>query len=317
VNRNREIEEPRGALQTIDLAVVIPTLNEAASIGGVIDRIQTELKDYSAKIIVVDGHSMDSTRQIAAQRGADVIRQRRLGYGDALRTGFLFIAKNLNAKVVIMLDGDGTYDPADIPKVIRPILEDEADLVIGNRFAKPSSGEMTSTNRAGNRVISWLARKMLRLNISDTQCGLRAFDADLLDDLTLSNAGMPFALEMISDAWLCDARITQVDISYGPRQGKAKLRPFRDGFKIVATLIRLTRDTQPLVFFGGIALILAIFGLYFGIEVTLQWLRFSSISQIPTVILSALFLMGAIQFVTIGLMSDMLKAMRKSLAGKR
>jgi dolichol-phosphate mannosyltransferase len=260
--------------------------------------------------MVVDGQSSDGTGKIAQALGATVIRQRRSGYGDALRTGFHYVMKNRIAKTIVMMDGDSTYDAKDIPKLLRPILSDKADMVVGNRFPLMIAGVMTRKNRIGNRLISWVARKTLYLDVHDTQSGLRGFRTELLQCMPLSGEGMQFATEMIVEAVELKARVAEVNVSYRPRYGESKLSPIRDGFHILGTIIRLVRDSQPLLFFGGIAAISAGLGLLFGVDVMLEWFATGTVRKIPSLLIGSLLFVSAIQFFALGLVADMIKRMR-------
>jgi glycosyltransferase involved in cell wall biosynthesis len=240
---------------------VIPTLNEHEAVGKVLASVRNAMEGYEYRILIVDGHSTDGTDKIAREMGAAVIYQHGKGYGDALKTGFFYAKKQLNAQVIVMLDADLTYDPKDIPKLVAPILDDEADLVVGNRFARMQKGAMPFVNRIGNSVLSLVARFALRLNVYDTQSGMRALKSKLLDTMNLVAVGMPLAMEMLAEALSIKARICEVPVSYRSRVGKTKLNPIKDGGKIFGITVRLMFDTRPLLFFGSIGTILGVVGL--------------------------------------------------------
>ena len=294
------------------LVIVIPALNESKSIGYLLDEISGVFNGRDYSVVVVDGHSKDGTPEIARQRGAIVIDQRGVGYGDALLTGFLYAREKLDADLIAMMDADMTYAPKDVPVLMDQIVKGDADLVVGNRFKGMEKGAMPFVNRIGNRFLSWVARRFLKLRVHDTQCGLRVFKADLVDWLELTKEGMPFAIEMLAEAKFCGARISEAPVSYRPRMGTAKLSPLKDGLRIFGTILRLMRDTQPLLFFGGMAFLLGSIGIILGSVVTLEWFRTGSVGRVPTVILSVLLIIGAIQFFTLGLVADMIKGLRKN-----
>jgi len=294
----------------LDFVVVVPTLDEERSIAITIGELRAALEGYSFDILVVDGRSHDGTDQIASQKGVKVIYQRSRGYGDALRTGFLYVRRNMKARVIVMMDGDSTYDPNDVPKLVEPLLADRADMVIGNRFSKLEKGAMSITNRVGNRILSSLAKVALRLNISDTQCGLRAFRTELVDDMELGTDGMGFATEMIADARRVKARITEEPVAYRPRLGNTKLSPLKDGLRILGTIVRLIRDSEPLLFFGALGAVLGTIGLALGIQLTLEWLETKTIGRLPTVMLTVLLMVASTQLFSLGLVADMIKRTR-------
>lgn len=231
-------EDFRGLVEP-KVAIVIPTLNEARSIGRVLEEISEVFGDKRARVVVVDGRSTDGTDEIARKMGAEIIYQRNKGYGEALLAGFTYVRKRLDSDFVVMIDGDLTYDPKDIPRLLKPILKDEADLIVGNRFGGMQKGAMRSINNFGNRLLSWLARVALRFEVHDTQCGMRAFRSELVDCLNLEAEGMSLAIEMLSEAKFARARLSEVPITYRRRVGVTKLNPLKDGLKILGTIIWL------------------------------------------------------------------------------
>jgi dolichol-phosphate mannosyltransferase len=295
----------------VRIAVVIPTLNEAKSIGKVLDEVFNVLNGMDFEVLIVDGHSEDATVDIARSKGAKVIYQKNRGYGDALKTGFLHARNSLNADVIVMMDGDYTYDPKDIPKLIKPILAGQADMVLGNRFPKMEKGAMTLLNKIGNKILSWFARKTLKINVHDTQCGIRAFKTNLLDHMNLTCEGMPFATEMLAEARLAGAKMVETPVAYRPRIGDAKLNRIRDGLRILGTIVRLIRDTSPLLFFGVIGFVFMVAGVILGVDVTLEWIRTGTVRRIPTLLLTVLLIIGGIQFFAVGLLADMIKRFKR------
>ena len=251
-----------------DIAIVIPTLNEETGIAPTISAIKEAIgTKFSVKIVVVDGLSTDKTVEIARSMGAKVIRQRRRGYGDALQAGFYFVDTKLKTTVTVMIDADGTYEPKDIAKMADIIISGDADFVIGNRFANMGKDAMTRTNRIGNKVLSKIARRLLKIKVSDSQCGLRAFRSDLANIFYNSTLGMPFATEMLTATSMYHIRIKEIPTSYYKRMGDTKLNPIQDGTRILSTIVRLMRDTRPLSFFCSIGSVMLAIGTFFGFEV--------------------------------------------------
>lgn len=232
--REKQTQHPK----ELHIVIVIPALNEENGIGLVLDRVNKAMEPYSHRVLVVDGNSSDGTIRIAKDRGALVIFQSNKGYGEALRTGFTYACESLKADIVVMLDADGTYDPHDIPALLRCILENRSDMVVGNRLQQLTDGTMPFINVVGNRILSLTARIVLQLDVSDTQCGLRALHASLIRRVRIESDGMSFAIEMLARAKQAGARISEVPISYWPRYGNSKLNRFRDGFDILRTILR-------------------------------------------------------------------------------
>ena len=261
LNNSRKGTVIQVADRTSRIVIVIPTLNEAQGIRKVIAGVKDAMDSFNYQVLVVDGHSVDGTDKIAKNMGAVLIYQQGKGYGDALRTGFYFAKKRLNAKVIVMMDADATYPPRHIPEMVIPILKDQSDFVVGNRFAKMQKGAMPVVNRFGNRFLSLLAKFALGLNVYDTQCGMRAFKSRLLDDMQLVAVGMPLAMEMLAEALSAGARMHEVPISYKARVGETKLHPLRDGSRIIGITLRLMFDIKPLLFFGNLGIVIGMLGL--------------------------------------------------------
>jgi glycosyltransferase involved in cell wall biosynthesis len=285
------------------VAVIIPTINEPA-IEKVISDVQQTLAGYDVDVIVVD-KSDDDTPQRAARAGAKVITQSGAGYGDAYLQGFEHIE---DADVVVMLDGDDTYDASDIPKLLKPIEEGRADLAIGNRFANMEKGAMSTRNKYGNKLLTWLLNRLYRVHLRDTQSGFRAIRADKLNAFEFTSTGMPFASEMIIEAIKNRLRIMEVPTSYKKRVGEPKLKAYKDASLIIGLVIRLLRDYNPLTLFIPPGLILILAGVALGITVVLQWIHTGEITRLASTILAALLIMAGLQILFFGLLADVILA---------
>ena len=295
------------------ITVIIPALNEEETIGGVIRECREVLNGRAYEILVVDGHSSDDTVGISRREGARVIVQKGVGYGDALVCGFGYALRVLKPNIVVMMDADGTYSPRNINDLLKPILHDEADLVIGNRFASLEKGAMPFVNRMGNRLFSSLSEHLFKIPSLDTQSGFRAFKAEILSSMVFKNPGMPLASEMIVEAKNANYQISQVSITYRRRRGKSKLRPWRDGWFILGTMIRLYRDFSPLFFFGAIgSFFLAIAGILILYMLTTYFVAGIVPNFVFTVATAVMFVSGLIIMV-MGLLADMIKDMRERL----
>lgn len=256
------------------IVVVIPALNEEEGIGWVLDRTHEALSRLGVPyhIVVVDGGSRDRTVEIARSWGAEVVMQNGRGYGDAYIQGFRHAIERYKPEIIVMLDADGTYDPAEAPKLIKPIMRGEADMVVGNRFAGLQPGAMTTLNKVGNRILSWLARVMIGVNIKDTQSGYRAISRELLQTIPLAQKGMPFATELIVEAYAHGYTIKEEPITYKPRLGgQPKLSPLRDGYRILNIIIKFALQHNPVFFAFMMGALLLIPGLTLGIWVAYHY----------------------------------------------
>ncbi|MCW4034459.1 MAG: glycosyltransferase family 2 protein [Candidatus Bathyarchaeota archaeon] len=284
------------------IVIVFPTLNEASAMGEVLDRVKQAMVGYNCQVLVVDGHSVDGTDKIAADKGATVVYQKGKGYGNALKTGFVYARKQLGAKILVMLDADMTYDPKFIPKLVDPIISDKADMVVGNRFAGMKQGAMPFVNRIGNRMLSFVAKLALGLNIFDTQSGMRAFRSDFLDSMKLEAVGMPFAMEMLAEAHSAKARMCEVPVTYSARVGETKLNPIKDGGRILGVTVRLMFDIRPLLFFGSIGTVLGAVGLL------LHYLLMPS--EFVYIMFPFLFMFGGLSLSLIGFVMYLIQQIR-------
>jgi len=284
----------------MNISVVIPTMDEPA-IEGVLNDVFDALKQETVEVIVVD-KSQDETAQRASELGAKIIHQTGIGYGDAYITGFKHISKDVDT--VVILDGDYTYDPYDIPALLKPIRDDDAEFVIGSRFALMDKGAMSRRNALGNRMLTALVRILYHVPLTDSQSGMRAIRRSALDRLKLQSPNMPFATEMIIEARKEGLVIVEVPIRYRSRVGQAKLEPFRDALSIIFTTVRLVRDYNPVVLFLPIGLALLLIGIGYGTGIFIEYINTGVVTRFAGAILSVLLIMTGLQIVLFGLLAD-------------
>lgn len=283
-----------------DVCVLVPTLNEATTIGSVVSGLRA--KGYD-RILVMDGGSDDDTRRIADEHGAEVRIQDGSGKGQAVTEAVEYIEE----PYVLMLDGDGTYRPADADRVLEPLVTGEADHVIGNRFHDMEAGAMTSLNQVGNRIINWLFRFINRRDLNDILSGYRAFSRESFQELDLSAEGFGIEAEMTGSAVRHGHRIEEVPIIYQrrPEASETKLNPIRDGAVILTTLYLIARMNNPLVFFGSLGLLTGAFGVGLGLYVGYRWYFVGVTHEIMAVVSSFFVLFGFLLFM-FGILSDMI-----------
>jgi glycosyltransferase involved in cell wall biosynthesis len=281
------------------ISVVIPTMDEPA-IEGVLHDVFDALKQQTIEVIVVD-KSQDETALRASELGAKIVHQTGTGYGDAYITGFKHISKDTDT--VVILDGDYTYDPYDIPALLQPI-RDHADFVIGSRFALMDKGAMSRRNALGNRMLTALVRILYHVPLTDSQSGMRAIRRSALDRLKLQSPDMPFATEMIIEAQKEGLVMVEVPIRYRKRIGQAKLDPFRDALSILFTTVRLVRDYNPIVIFLPIGLALLLIGFGYGAGIFIEYINTGIVTRFAGAILSVLLILTGLQIVLFGLLAD-------------
>ncbi len=252
------------------VSVIIPTKDEEGSIGAVIQETNEALEGIDHEIIVVDA-SRDKTPIEAVRAGAKLVKQIGTGgVGEGLIQGFYWA----RGEYVVFFDGDGTYVPKDVHKVIEPLLNDKADLVNGNRFADMEKGAMAFRNRLGNLFLSWLGNMLFHTNIKDSQSGMKAFRRNLLLRVSLWERGFPICSEILAEASKLSLRITEVGISYKRRVGKTKLNPATAGPSIFIASLRMLRDYDPLFLFLEIGLLLEAAGFIIAWPAIIEYVQF-------------------------------------------
>jgi len=223
------------------IVAVVPALDEEANIGGVV----TGIARYVHQVVVVDNGSADRTAACAAEAGADVVIEPRRGYGRACLAG-IERARTLQADIVLFLDGDGSDDPADAPRVLQEVLVDRADITLGNRTRELTDrGAMTSVQRFGN----WFAPLLMRLAVGARYRDMPPFKAcsmRALDQLGLKDTGHGFTIELMMKAHRHRLRVEQVSVRCHARKaGVSKVSgnlrgATRAAFKITSSIARHT-----------------------------------------------------------------------------
>jgi glycosyltransferase involved in cell wall biosynthesis len=219
----------------LKVSVVVPAKNEEKAIGTAIQGIRAVMgKDV--EILVVDGASTDMTVENAKKADAEaiVIQQEGTGKGMAVLTAI----KHATGDIIAFIDSDLTYDPEDIPKVLEPILNGDADVVLGSRLSgKAEKGAFALINLVGNHIYSFLASLRCGMWITDSLTGLRAYRREDLAKIKLTSSGFEVETELNIKCAKQGLRTVEVPISYRKRIGGTKLRAFRDGLRILRKII--------------------------------------------------------------------------------
>lgn len=283
------------------LSVVIPTKNERDAISDVIAATKKALDGYSYEIVVVD-KSSDDTATLGAQSGAQMIRQtHRGGVGAAFRDGF----SHARGDVIVTMDGDGSYDPADIPRVVEPILNGVADFVNGNRLTEErEKGSITTLNLIGNRALTLIGNVCFRSNVRDSQSGMKAVRRDFLERMSLFEVGFSTVSELIGEAVRARGRIIEVPITYSTRKGRTKLSPAIDGIRIFLATVLLMRDYNPLLLFGGFGLFLAFMGALNSLPVVAEFFAKGTFNLGRTTLLTSVLTISGFSSILAGLILD-------------
>lgn len=302
------------------LIVILPALDESATIGVVIDRIPRHIAGIgSVEVLVVDDGSQDETAALARQAGADVIRHaRNQGVGVAFATG-LDGALERGADLIVNMDADGQFRPEDIPLLIRPILEQGYGFVTCTRFADPQHPpEMPRIKRWGNQLmcclVSWITGGP---RFSDVSCGFRAYSRDTALKLNLYGS-FTYTQETFID--LANKRISMTEVPLrvrGEREfGTSRVANnlLRYAFHTSIILLRALRDWKPLFFFGSIAGLFICLGVMQLVFVSTWWLTTGRTSPWTSLItLGGIALVMGIAFLVLALIADQIGRSRKIL----
>jgi len=265
------------------IAVVIPCYNEEKTIGQVVRQFAAALPD--ALIVVGDNHSHDHTAQVAREAGAQVVSENRQGKGNMLRTLF----KAVDADCYLMVDGDATYPPERARVLCDKVLNEGADMVIGDRL----SSTYFSVNRRrfhnfGNRLMRGLINWMCRSDVQDILTGYRALSRRFVKNFPLRSQGFEVETEMTVHALEHSFKVDSMPVDYQerPAGSQSKLSTYGDGYRAIKTAVALFSEHRPLRFFSIIAALLLIVSLVLFIPVLIEYFQTGLVPRFPTLIVS-------------------------------
>ncbi|MBP3217414.1 MAG: glycosyltransferase [Lachnospiraceae bacterium] len=286
------------------IAVLIPCYNEEQTIEKVVRDARAALPE--ATIYVYDNNSTDRTAQLAAAAGAIVRRERQQGKGHVIRRMF----REIDADCYLMTDGDDTYPMEAAPEMVRRVLEEQADMVVGDRL---SSTYFTENKRrfhnAGNTVVRATINRLFDSNIRDIMTGMRALSYDFVKTFPVLSGGFEIETEMTIHAVYNHLQIDNVIIEYRdrPSGSASKLRTFTDGFRVLGKIIELYRDYRPFRFFGTLAVLLAVVSILFFVPVWREYLRTGLVERFPTLIVCGFTMLAATESLFAGMILESLE----------
>jgi Glycosyl transferase family 2 len=233
------------------VVLLIPCFNEEQTIGKVVDDFRNQLGQVD--IVVIDNCCTDATAAVAMAHGAMVIREPRKGKGFAVET----MLDRVDADIYVMVDGDDTYEPAAVHRLIGPLLADEADMTVGSRLSSHEPASFRRFHVLGNNLVRRLVNWVGRAQLSDIMSGYRAMTRRAALRLPVVSSGFEIETEVTLQMLYYGMRIIEVPVAYGerPMGSVSKLRTFRDGFLVLWKIFTLFRAFKPLTFFGGLGLL--------------------------------------------------------------
>ena len=278
------------------IAVLIPCYNEAKTIKKVVEDYKKALPE--ATIYVYDNNSTDKTDVIAKKAGATVCYEYRQGKGNVIRSMFL----DIEADCYLMVDGDDTYPSENAREMCNLVLEGKADMVIGDRLSSTYFKEnKRAFHNSGNKIVRWLINHLFDNKIKDIMTGYRAFSYDFVKGFPVLSKGFEIETEMTIFAVDKNYKIKEIPVNYRDRPlgSVSKLNTYKDGMKVLKTIVSLFKDYKPFLFFSYLALLFVIIATILVVPVLIDYFTTGLVLRFPTLIVSGfIYLFASLLFIT-------------------
>ena len=290
----------------MEVAILIPCHNEEAAIGDVVRDFAAALPQST--IYVYDNNSTDRTCQLARDAGAVVRRESRQGKGHVVCRMFA----DVEADVYVLVDGDGTYDAASAPRMIELLRAEQLDMVTAVRVTS-SRDAFRSGHRFGNRLLTSLVASLFENRFSDILSGYRIFSRRLVKSFPALVSGFEIETAVTVHALELQMPVAEVETPYKDRpEGSAsKLRTYRDGFRILWTILRLLIEVRPLYFLGSLSFLFVLASLSLAYPIFTTYLVTGLVPRLPTAVLAASLMVLAFLCLTSGFILDMVTIGRR------
>lgn len=286
------------------IAVLIPCYNEEKTVEKVVSDFKRVLPE--AVVYVYNNNSTDRTAELAQKAGAVVRNEYMQGKGNVIRRMF----REIDAQCYIMADGDDTYPAEDAPEMARLVLEQQADMVVGDRLSSTYFTENTRPfHNLGNRLVRGSIQLLFRNNIKDIMTGYRAFSYEFVKTFPVISKGFEIETEMSIHAVNANMHLENVIIGYRdrPEGSVSKLNTYSDGFKVLRTIARLYRVYKPLGFFGLIAAFLFLLAVLFFVPVLNTYAQTGLVPNFPTLIVCGFTVLASLQSLFSGLILETIR----------
>lgn len=290
------------------VAVLIPCYNEELTIAKVVKDCKKYLPE--AEIVVCDNNSTDKTAETAKKAGAKVMFEGRQGKGNAVRRMFA----DIDADVYVMTDGDGTYDIKAIPNLIKILQDEKSDMVVGVR-KETEDACYRSGHRGGNKVLTKIVELVLEYKLRDMLSGLRVFSKRFVKTFPAESKGFEIETELTIFALSRRLPIKEIDTNYfsRPEGSFSKLSTYKDGIRILKTIVFLIKEECPMMFFGMISLFLFLIGLGLGIPVVIEYLNTGLVPRFPTAILASSLMICSFISLLMGIVLESVDKVKKEI----
>ena len=290
------------------IIIGIPAFNEEKNIASII----TKLMNITDSIIVCNDGSSDLTSEIAEKMGAEVINhEKNLGYGAAIRSIFLK-AKELDGDILVTFDADGQHRIEDIENVTAPIINQEAELVIGSRFLDDSEKEVPQYRKVGIKVITKITNASIKEKLTDSQSGFRAYSKNVVDELNPSELGMGISTEILIKASSKNFKILEVPIKILYSGDTSTHNPISHGSSVILSTIKYTSIEHPLKFYGIPSVIFFIIGLSFTYLSAQYYAEIGRLNTNLTIVAAGTVLIAVVLLITSILLYSLVSVVREN-----
>ena len=291
------------------IAVLIPCYNESKTVKKVVEDFRRALPE--AVIYVYDNNSTDGTADLAREAGAVVRYEYQQGKGNVIRRMF----REIDAEVYVMADGDDTYPAEAAPEMVRKVLEENSDMVVGDRLSLTyySTENQRPFHNFGNSLVKNCINHFFHTNIQDIMTGYRAFSYSFVKTFPVLSRGFEIETEMSIHAADKHMQVDNVVIEYRdrPEGSESKLNTFSDGFKVLTRILNLYKNYKPFSFFTMLAAILAALSVVFLVPILVEYWETGLVPRFPTLIVCGFVLIGALQSFFAGLVLQSMEQKNK------
>jgi glycosyltransferase involved in cell wall biosynthesis len=296
------------ATQTLRVAVLVPCFNEEAAIATVVGDFHKALP--AAEIFVYDNNSRDRTVEVARAAGAEVRSERRQGKGHVVRRMFA----DIEADIYVLVDGDATYDAPSAPRMIDALVNDHLDMVVGVRIDQ-STAAYRRGHRTGNRMLTGFLTTVFGEAFRDILSGYRVFSRRFVKSFPVLSDGFEIETELSVHALELALPVGEIETPYyaRPAGSVSKLNTWRDGFRILGTILKLYRSEKPLRFFTAIGGFLALVSVALAVPIVITFLEEGLVPRLPTAVLSTGLMIVAMLSISSGLVLDTVTRGRREM----
>jgi glycosyltransferase involved in cell wall biosynthesis len=293
---------------SIRIAVLVPCFNEEAAVATVVADFRKALP--SSDIFVYDNNSSDRTVTVAREAGAIVRGERRQGKGHVVRRMFA----DVDADIYVLVDGDATYDAASAPRMIEALLSERLDMVVGLRVDQAVAAWRPG-HRTGNRILTGFISSVFGQAFRDILSGYRIFSRRFVKSFPVLSDGFEIETELTVHALELALPVAEIDTPYyaRPEGSVSKLNTYRDGLRILGTILRLYRSEKPLRFFTAIGIFLILVSIGLAIPILVTYLEEGVVPRLPTAVLSMGLMILAMLSVSSGLVLDTVTRGRREM----